>query len=241
VTTIKIEQVLNITVVYYSKTGNTKAIADNIARVLGCDSIAINLIKQGRKTKQEIDQDKQLFENAIKKCNQSDLVFIGTPTEFRKPHSRIVDLINNLTTKKATIFCTYYGMLGATFYDLEALLLQKNISIINKLSVLVGTKKYEFNHDVSQYKDKITSEHIKMATDFALNSAKLDKPLPLRLKGICGLDCQQCNNFNKSCKGAGFNCWSGRHCEIFDCCVIKKSYSICGDCDTRFSCIKIKN
>ncbi len=239
--TIKIDQQLNITVVYYSKTGNTKTIADNIARALGCDSIAINLIKKGRKTKQEIDQEKQLVNNAIEKCNHSELVFIGTPTEFRKPHNKIVDLINNLNIRKAAIFCTYYGMLGATFYDLEALLLQKNISIINKLSVLVGTKKYKFSHDISQYKDKITSEHIKMATDFALNSVKLDKPLPLRLKGICGLDCQQCNNFNKSCKGAGFNCWSGRHCEIFDCCVIKKSYSTCGDCDTRLICIKIKN
>lgn len=231
---------MKITVVYYSKTGNTKTIADNIASVLGGDSIAINMFKKGRKTKQEIDLEKQLVYNAIEKCNHSELVFIGTPTEFRKPHNKIMDLIYKLNIRKAAIFCTYYGMLGATLFDLEALLLQKNISIINKLSVLVGTKKYEFSPDVSQYKDKITSEHIKMATDFALNSIKLDKPLPLRLKGICGLDCQQCNNFNKSCKGAGFNCWSGRHCEIFNCCVIKKSYLTCEECGTRFNCKKNK-
>ncbi|MCX6335645.1 MAG: hypothetical protein NT092_15325 [Bacteroidia bacterium] len=231
---------MKITVAYYSKTGNTKTIADSIARVLGCDSIPINIMKHGRKTKQELDQEKQLFQNAINKCNQSDLVFIGTPTEFRKPHSKIIDLINNLTIKKAAIFCTYYGMLGATFYDLESLLLQKSISIINKHNFLVGTEKYKFNLDISQYMDKITPEHIKTASEFALKTVKSDKPLALRLKGICGADCPQCKNFNKSCKGAGFNCWSGRQCDIFNCCVIKKSYSNCGDCNKIDNCFIIK-
>ena len=231
---------MKITVVYYSKTGNTKTIADSIARVLGCDSIPINLIKQGKKTKQELDQEKQFFQNAINKCNQSDLVFIGTPTEFRKPHSKIIDLIDNLTIKKAAIFCTYYGMLGATFYDLESLLLRKNISIINKRNFLVGTEKYKFNLDIRRYKDKITPEHIKIASDFALSTIKSDKPLSPRLKGICGADCRQCKNFNKSCKGAGFNCWSGKQCDIFNCCVIRKSYSNCGDCNKIDNCFLIK-
>lgn len=231
---------MNITVVYYSKTGNTSTIADNIARVLGCDSISINLMKQGRKTKQELEQENKLFQNAIDKCNKSDFIFIGTPTEFRKPHKRIVDLINNLTEKKVAIFCTYYGMLGATFYDLESHLLQKNISLINKINIRVGTEKYKFNRNINQYKDKITSEHIKIATDFALNTVKLDKPLNLRLNGICGIDCRQCNYFNKSCKGAGFNCWSGRNCDVFNCCVINKSYSTCQDCNRRYNCILIK-
>jgi len=231
---------LKATVVYYSKTGNTKIIADTIAKVIGCDSIPINLMKHGRKTKQELDQEKELFQYAINKCNQSDLVFIGTPTEFRKPHIKIIDLIDNLTCNKAAIFCTYYGMLGATFYDLESILLRKDISIINKLNILVGTEKYKFNLDISQYKDWITPEHIKMASDFALDTVKSNKPLSPRLKGICGKDCQQCKDFNKSCKGAGFSCWSGRHCDIFDCCIIKKSYSNCQDCNKINNCILIK-
>jgi flavodoxin len=231
---------MKTTVVYYSKTGNTKIIADSIAKTLGCDSIAINLMKNGRKTKQEVEKEKQITKTAIEQCNQSDLVFIGTPTEFRKPHTKIVDFINGLTIKRAAVFCTYYGMLGATFYDLEALLLQKNISIINKLNVQVGTKNYKFSLDVSQYKEKISSEHIQMATDFALHTVALNKSLPLRLKGICGLDCQQCIDYNKTCKGAGYNCWSGSQCIIFDCCVIKKSYLTCGDCDHRLNCKMIK-
>lgn len=232
---------MNATVVYYSKTGNTKIIADSIAKTIGCDSIAINFMKIGRKTKQEIEEEKQMFKNAVEQCNQSDLLFIGTPTEFRKPHSKIVDLINMLIIKRVALFCTYYGMLGATFYDLEALLLQRNISIINRLNLPVGTKKYTFNPDVSLYKEKITQDHIRAANDFALKTVSLKDPLPLRLNGICGLDCQDCPEYNKSCKGAGYNCWSGRHCEIFDCCIVKKSYLICGDCNSKSYCIKIKH
>ncbi|HEY4788727.1 MAG TPA: flavodoxin family protein [Bacteroidales bacterium] len=232
---------MKTTVVYYSKTGNTKIIADSIAKTLGCNPISINLLKNGRKTKLEIEEEKEIVKNAVEQCNQSDLVFIGTPTEFRKPHTKIVDLINELTVKKAAIFCTYYGMLGATFYDLESLLWQRNISIVNKLNVPAGTRKYQFNRDVSQYKDKITPEHIQMACDFALRTITLDKPLPLRLKGICGIDCKQCSDYNKSCKGAGYDCWSGRNCAIFDCCVIKKSYLTCEECNGRLNCNMVKN
>ena len=131
-------------------------------------------------------------------------------------------------------------MLGATFYDLETILLRKDISLVYKLNFLVGTEKYKFNLDISQYQDRITHEHIKMASDFTLNTVKSNKPLSPRLKGICGVDCQQCKEFNKSYKGAGFNCWSGRHCDIFDCCVIKKSLLNCENCKIRYNCVLMK-
>ena len=44
-------------VVYYSKTGNTRIIAESIAKIPGCDPIAINLMKSGRKTKQENEEE----------------------------------------------------------------------------------------------------------------------------------------------------------------------------------------
>lgn len=231
---------MNITVVYYSKTGNTKTIAEVIAMTLGVDAISLTMMKGGRKTKKEIEEENQLFQNAIEQCNQSDLVFIGTPTEFRKPHPKIVDFIDRLTIKKVAIFCTYYGMLGSTFYDLEALLLQKNILVLNKLQELIGTEKYKFCRDVSQYTERITPQHFQMATDFALHTVTLEESLPLRLKGVCGADCQRCSVYGISCKGAGYNCWSGCHCEIFDCCVIKKSYLNCADCEGKLLCLRVK-
>jgi flavodoxin len=228
-------------VAYYSKTGNTKAIADAIAKAVGCDSIAINLMKRGRKTKQEMAEEKRLFKDGIDQCRQSDLVFIGTPTEFRKPHPKIVEFISCLNIKKAAIFCTYYGMLGATFYDLEALLLQKNIALINELNLVVGTEKYKFSRDISQYQEKITREHLQKAVDFALLTTAKKRALPLRLQGVCGKDCQGCARFNKTCQGAGHRCWSGSRCKIFNCAVIKNSFLSCVDCTKSARCTLIKN
>jgi hypothetical protein len=110
-------------------------------------------MKSSRKTKQESEEEKQNIKNTIEQCNQFDLVLIGTPTEFRKPQTKIIDSRSGLTIKRAAVFCTYYEKLGATFYGLEALLLQNGILILNKLSVLVGTKNYKFGLDVSQFKE----------------------------------------------------------------------------------------
>jgi hypothetical protein len=130
-------------------------------------------------------------------------------------------------------------MQGATFYDLEALLLQKEISLIGELKVVVGTRAYQYNRDITRYKERITSEHLSAAHEFALMTKSADMPVSKRLTGVCGRNCQQCNNFNKSCKGAGFHCWSGAYCEVFNCCVIRKSYQTCEDCDKRLNCCKI--
>jgi hypothetical protein len=132
-------------------------------------------------------------------------------------------------------------MLGATIYDLEARLLQKDIKVVDKLNISVGTEKYKFTQDIRQYKEKITPEHLQTAKDFALKAISKQDLLILRLKGVCGKDCQTCQEYNKSCKGAGYSCWSGAHCEIFDCCVTKKSFLTCGECNFRLNCDKLKN
>lgn len=226
-------------VIYYSKTGNTKTIADSIAKSIGCDSIAINLMKYGRKSKQEIEDEKQIFRNAIEQCNNSDLVFIGTPTIFRKPHSQIMEFIGSVYTKKAAIFCTYYGMLGATFYDMEARLLQRGIVVVNKLNLIVGTEKYRFHKNLSQYREKITPQHLITAKEFALRTISLEEPSPLRLKTVCGNDCLKCSRYGSVCRGANYKCWSESNCEIFECCVIKKSLEDCHSCPTWKNCIKL--
>jgi flavodoxin len=228
-------------VVYYSKTGNTKTIAETISQEIGATLIPLNLIKKGRKTKEEKEIENQYFNQAITESRQADIVFIGTPTEFRKPHPKIMEFIDRFEAKRVVIYCTYYGMLGATIYDLEARLLQKDIKVVDKLNISVGTEKYKFNQDIRQYKEKITPEHLQTAKDFALSVILKQNPLKLRLKGVCGKDCQTCQEFNKSCKGAGYSCWSGVHCEIYNCCVTKKSFLTCGECNFRLNCDKLKN
>ena len=227
-------------VVYFSKSGNTKTIAETISCEIGATLISINIIKKGRKTKEERKLEKQYFNQALTECRQADFVFIGTPTEFRKPHPKIMELIDSLETKRVAIFCTYYGMLGATFYDLEARLLQKNIILVDKINLLVGTEKYKFKQDISQYKELIKPEHLQSARQFARNAILKQNNLPMRLKGACGKDCSDCPDFNISCKGAGFECWSEKDCKIFDCCVIKKSYLTCEECNNRLNCNLVK-
>jgi flavodoxin len=100
------------TIVYYSKTGNTKLIANTISVTLGCNSCAINIMKSGRKTRQENDDEKLMQLKAIEQCNQLDLVIIGTLVEFRKPRAKIIDYINQLQIKNAALLCTYYVILG---------------------------------------------------------------------------------------------------------------------------------
>lgn len=227
-------------VLYYSKSGNTKTIAETISLEIGATLIPLNIIKKGRKTKEERELEKQYINQALTESKQADFVFIGTPTEFRKPHPKIMELIDSLETKRVAIFCTYYGMLGATFYDLEARLLHKNIILVDKLNLLIGTEKYKFNQDISQYKELIKPEHLQTARQFARNAISQQENLPLRLTGACGKDCSDCPDFNKTCLGAGFECWSGKNCKIFDCCVIKKSYLSCEDCNNSLNCKMIK-
>lgn len=227
-------------VVYYSKTGNTKTIAETISQEIEATLIPLNISKKGRKTKEEKEIEKQYLDQALTESKKADLVFIGTPTEFRRPHPKIMEFIDRLEARRVAVFCTYYGMLGATFYDLEARLLQKNIKVTDKLNILVGTEKYKFNRDISQYKELIRPEHLQTAKDFALRAISNQSPLMLRLKGACRKDCQTCQEYNKSCKGAGYSCWSGSHCDIFDCCVIKKSFLSCGECKYRLNCSELK-
>lgn len=228
-------------VIYYSKTGNTKKIADTISQAIDAKSYALNIIKKGRKTKEEKELEKKYFNQALDECKLADFVFIGTPTKFRKPHPIIIDFIECIEVKKVAVFCTYYGMLGATFYDLEARLLQKDIEIIDKLKILVGTEKYKFKQDIRQYKELIKPEHLQNARQFALEAVNKQNPLELRLKGVCCRECSNCSEFNRKCRGAAFNCWSAKNCEIFNCCVIKKSFSTCEECGQRLNCNKIRN
>jgi flavodoxin len=227
-------------VVYYSKSGNTKTIAETISKETGAKLLPLNIIKKGRKTKEEKELEKQFVYQALKASKQADFVFIGTPTEFRKPHPKIMEFINSIEAKRVAVFCTYYGMLGATIYDLEARLLQRGIKLVDKLNVMVGTEKYKFNQDVNQYKELIKSEHLQSAKDFALRALSRQDPISLRLTGTCGKDCLKCQDY-KACKGAGYNCWSGKQCVIFDCCVINNSYLTCGECNYRLNCTLIKN
>jgi flavodoxin len=104
-----------ILVVYYSKTGNTKKIAEKIAKLLNADLDEI-VVKGNHMPFQK------KFEMTYKKNpSDYDLVAVGTPVwSFGPPPALKRYLIKN-KIKKVAFFCTYNGILGLTFKQMEKL------------------------------------------------------------------------------------------------------------------------
>lgn len=225
-------------VIYYSRTGNTQRVAEVMAQEIQTEALALNLMKKGKRTKEEIEVERALFSQAIDRANEAETVIIGTPTERRKPHPRVMKFIEEIKARKVAIFCTYYGMLGATLIDMEARLRQAGIQLVGTLNVCVGTEQYRFRQDVSQYVERITETHLLEAKEFARHCCfQKAGPVELRLWGFCGKDCSKCLRYQEQqCEGAGIRCWSGSNCQVFECCVIKKSLSGCDKCDIGQSC-----
>jgi len=226
-------------VVYYSKTGNTQKVAEAMARFLQTEALPLNLSTKGRRNKDDLAQEKALWARCLSEAQNSGIVFIGTPTEFRRPHPAVVKFIEEVALKRAAVFCTCYGMLGATLIDMEALLRQNHKQFMGGLAVRVGTDKYRYRQDVSQYVDRLTESHFSEAIDFARSVVRRDGPLPVRLQGVCGRDCRLCSKYNRGeCEGAGVRCWSRRNCEVFNCCIVKRSLSGCDKCGSVGYCSK---
>ncbi len=107
-------------VVYVSKSGNTKIIAEKIAEVAGCELLPLNLMeKQGKGTSGERAQEEARFMSAIKKCKDAELVFIGTPVIMKQPHSKIAKFVNTVDAKRMAFFITYENNMGFTLKELK--------------------------------------------------------------------------------------------------------------------------
>jgi flavodoxin len=228
---------LKAVIVYYSKTGNTRKIAEAMAESLQVEALPLSLAKKGRRTKDEVAAEKAMWSRALSEAKEADIVIIGTPTEFRKPHPTVVKFMEEAKPARSAIFCTYYGMLGATLIDMEATLRQHGSQFAGGLAVRVGTEQYRFRQDVSQYTDKIADKHIALARKFARRFSRPVEPVEPRLRGPCGKNCQECSKYREhQCEGVAVRCWSSRHCRAFDCCILKKSLDACDQCTKSRSC-----
>ena len=228
---------MKTTIVYYSKTGNTKKVAEAMAEALHVDALPLNLAKKGRKTKDELAAEKAGWKRALSEAKEAGLVILGTPTRFRKPHPSAVKFLEEAEPVRVAVFCTYYGMPGATLIDMEAIVRQHGAKFVGGLALCVGTERYRFREDVSQYSDAVADAHIALAGKFAHRLLRPIQPVELRLRGACGRDCRECSKYREhKCEGAGMRCWSGRHCRAFDCCILKKSLDACGRCTESRSC-----
>lgn len=121
-------------VIYRSKSGNTKGIAEIIARKLKTRAFPVNLLeKKGRGTKEEQQKEKEMFAQALEACKDADLVIIGTPVGFQQAHSQITRFCKQVEAKNVGLYCTYINKMGTTLVDLEAILKEKDINVLGSL------------------------------------------------------------------------------------------------------------
>ena len=149
-------------VVYYSKTGNTKAVADLIAKGLECSVFPVNLMeKKGRGTKEERDMEKELYNNAIQKSVSCDLAVIGTPTGFQRAKSMIQRFIRDVQADAVALFCTYDNKIGTTPTDLEHALTERGIEVIQTMGL--GTLK---SGELGELEDPMRSDYLDSINNF---------------------------------------------------------------------------
>jgi flavodoxin len=163
---------LKSVVIYLSKSGNTKRIAEAMAKTLRTNSLPLNLFtKKGRGTKEERMREAELYDQALETCSHADLVIIGTPTHFQTAHSKVLRFVRDVRAKRVGLFCTYYNKIGTTLTALTEKLKKNKIKVI-------GTAKFS---DLKQGQlgelDKRTLKpYIDKAKEFAATCRARVKP-----------------------------------------------------------------
>lgn len=119
-------------VVFYSYTGHTKMIAENIQRKLNCDILEIKPVKPYSTDYQTVVDEEQNNSSAgktpdiqkiDKNINEYDEIIIGTPVWWYTiaPVIRTFLTQNDLSNKTIKPFATNAGWLGHTFQEIQKL------------------------------------------------------------------------------------------------------------------------
>ena len=119
-------------VVFYSYTGHTKMIAENIQRKLNCDILEIKPVKPYSTDYQTVVDEEQNNSSACKtpdiqkidkNINEYDEIIIGTPVWWYTiaPVIRTFLTQNDLSNKTIKPFATNAGWLGHTFQEIQKL------------------------------------------------------------------------------------------------------------------------
>ena len=119
-------------VVFYSYTGHTKMIAENIQQKLNCDILEIKPVKPYSTDYQTVVDEEQNnssvgktpdIQKIDKNLNDYDEIIIGTPVWWYKiaPVIRTFLTQNDLSNKTIKPFATNAGWLGHTFQEIQKL------------------------------------------------------------------------------------------------------------------------
>ena len=125
-------------VVFYSYTGHTKMIAENIQQKLNCDILEIKPVKPYSTDYQTVVDEEQNNSSAgktpdiqkiDKNINEYDEIIIGTPVWWYTiaPVIRTFLKQNDLSGKTIKPFATNAGWLGQTFKEIKKLCPNSNV------------------------------------------------------------------------------------------------------------------
>ncbi|MFX1258622.1 MAG: EFR1 family ferrodoxin [Promethearchaeota archaeon] len=111
---------MNVLIIYFSQTGNTKKIAKKIRK---------GILKSGNECElvRIKDVNKKNLENI-------DLIGIGTPTFlYREPRNikKFIQELDEMNGKHCFLFCTHGSQIGNTFYYMNEELNKKGFVVIN--------------------------------------------------------------------------------------------------------------
>jgi flavodoxin len=109
---------MKICVLYFSRTGNTKYIAEKISESLNAKVLDINSCN-------------------ISELEQFDLLIVGTPVEGFRPSKEIIAFVKKIPfveNKKAIVFCTYALWKARSLKSLGKNLKNKGYDIIGSVS-----------------------------------------------------------------------------------------------------------
>ena len=141
---------LRALVVYYTRTGTTKRVAEEIAGALICDMEEIIDTKKrtgpiGSFSAIRDSNKKKLttIKDIINDPTQYDQIIIGTPVWMYTMSTPIRAYTSMHSTKfnQVAFFCTHHGKIGKTFEDMARLCEKKPISSleISKVDIKNGT------------------------------------------------------------------------------------------------------
>ena len=146
-------------IVYYSYTGNTKKVAEEIAKKVNGTLCALTLKEDYTKDYDALVNEMESSNNEnnqpeLKDLNVSldefDCVFVLTPVWWYTLSCPVNTFLhqNNLESKEVILVSTNAGWLGETFENMEKLVKGTVLGTINCL----------FNNDVWQNKDEVDSK-----------------------------------------------------------------------------------
>ncbi|MDD4566866.1 flavodoxin [Methanoculleus chikugoensis] len=126
---------MSVCIVYHSETGNTRAVAERLAAVVGGDLIEVQDLahysKIGRYLKgspRAMRGTRATIEPAVIDVSAYDTVVVGTPVWAGSP-TPAINALRGIEGKPAVVFCTFGGSPGKTLETLKAVLAGRNVEV----------------------------------------------------------------------------------------------------------------